>query len=137
LVVPNIEAAVQAWSVLLGVAAPEITITDPLELARTEYHGNLTPARAKLAFFSLGQIDLELIEPVEAPSTWQEQLETHGPSLHHIAFEIQEMAKRLVELQGHGLSLVQHGEFSGGRYAYLDGIARFGGILELLEFEGA
>jgi catechol 2,3-dioxygenase-like lactoylglutathione lyase family enzyme len=135
LVVGDIEKAVRAWSDLLGVPAPEITITDPVELAETEYRGKPTPARAKLAFFSLGQVDLELIEPVGAPSTWQEQLDAHGPSLHHIAFEVKGMGERISELAGHGLNLVQRGEFTGGRYAYLDGVERFGGLLELLEFD--
>jgi hypothetical protein len=135
LVVRNIEEAVQAWSNLLGVPVPEITITDPIELAKTEYHGSPTTARAKLVFFSLGQIELELIEPLSEPSTWQEQLDAHGQSLHHIAFEIQGMGDRLEELANHGLTLIQRGEFTGGRYAYLDGVERFGGILELLEFE--
>jgi catechol 2,3-dioxygenase-like lactoylglutathione lyase family enzyme len=135
LVVPNIEAAVQAWSALLGVQPPDITLTDPVDLAETEYYGSPTPARAKLAFFPLGQVMLELIEPLGAPSTWQEQLDAHGPSLHHSAFEVQGMGERLKELESHGLSLVQRGEFTGGRYAYLDGVGRFGGILELLEFD--
>jgi methylmalonyl-CoA/ethylmalonyl-CoA epimerase len=137
LVVRDIEAAVRAWSELLAAPTPEIILTDPVELAETEYRGQTTPARAKLAFFPLGQIELELIEPVGAPSTWQEQLDTHGPSLHHIAFEIKGMGERIEELAGHGLNLVQRGEFSGGRYAYLDGGERFGGILELLEFDNS
>ena len=64
LVVHNIEDAVQAWSHLLGVAPPEIIVTDAVEVAHTEYHGQPTPARAKLAFFQLGQVALELIEPI-------------------------------------------------------------------------
>jgi catechol 2,3-dioxygenase-like lactoylglutathione lyase family enzyme len=135
LVVPNIEAAVQAWSALLGVLPPDITLTDPVDLAETEYYGSPTPARAKLAFFPLGQVMLELIEPLGAPSTWQEQLDAHGPSLHHIAFEVQGMGERLEELEGHGLGLIQRGDFEGGKYAYLDGFQRFGAILELLEFD--
>lgn len=135
LVVPDIEAAVEAWSGLLNLPRPHVIVTDPVEIAKTEYQGRLTPARAKLAFFSLGQIELELIEPLGAPSTWQEQLDAHGPSLHHVAFEVQRMAERLEELAGHGLSLVQRGEFTGGCYAYLEGLESFGAILELLEFE--
>ena len=119
----------------LNVPTPNITVTDPVELAQTEYQGRPTPSRAKLAFFPLGQVTLELIEPLGAHSTWQEQLDAHGPSLHHIAFEVQGMAERLKDLASHGLSLVQRGEFSGGRYAYLDGLERFGAILELLEME--
>ena len=132
-VVKNIEDAVQAWSLLLGVAPPEIIITDPLELTHAEYKHQPTPARAKLAFFKLGQLDLELIEPIGGPSTWRDQLDGHGPSLHHIAFEVKGMADHIAKLTDHGLPLMQRGEYSGGRYAYMDGQDRMGAVVELLE----
>ena len=133
LVVPDIEAAVQAWALILGVDEPNIIITDPIDLAHTEYQGESTPARAKLAFFPMGQITLELIEPIGEPSTWNDQLTQHGPSLHHIAFEVKGMAERIAELAEHGLKLVQRGDYTGGRYAYLDGQEKFGAVIELLE----
>jgi len=133
LVVHNIEAAVQVWSRLLGVAPPNIIVTDPVDLAHTEYRGQPTPARAKLAFFHLGQVALELIEPTAEPSTWREHLAAHGPSLHHIAFEIKGMAEQINALAEHGLPLVQRGDYSGGHYAYLDGQEQFGAVVELLE----
>ena len=133
LVVPNIEEAVQSWSSLLGVPQPNIIITDTVDLAHTEYKSQSTPARAKLAFFPMGQVTLELIEPIGEPSTWNDQLVEHGPSLHHIAFEVKGMADRIAELAEHGLTLVQRGEYTGGRYAYLDGQERFGAVIELLE----
>lgn len=133
LVVPNIEEAARAWASLLGVPTPEIEMTGPVEQAHTQYRQQPSPARARLAFFQLGQISLELIEPVGEPSTWGDQLAAHGPSLHHIAFEIKGMADQLSILEQHGMSLLQQGDYSGGRYAYMDGTQRFGAVLELLE----
>jgi methylmalonyl-CoA/ethylmalonyl-CoA epimerase len=133
LVVQHIEDAVQAWCHLLGVEPPEIVTTDPLDLSHTEYKLQPTPARAKLAFIQLGQVTLELIEPIGGPSTWRDQLEAHGPSLHHIAFEVKGMAERVAILADHGLPLLQRGDYSGGRYAYMDGQPRMGAVVELLE----
>lgn len=133
LVVADIEATVKAWATLLGVPEPEIFITDTVDLAHTEYQGAPTPARAKLAFFPMGQITLELIQPLGHPSTWNDQLVQHGPSLHHIAFQIKGMAERTAALAEQGLKLVQRGDYTGGRYAYLDGQEKFGAIIELLE----
>ncbi len=133
LVVGNIEEAIQAWSALLGVPAPDVVITDTVEIAHTEYRQQPSPARAKLAFFHLGQVDLELIEPLGEPSTWRDQLEAHGSSLHHIAFQVKGMSDRLEALAAHNLPLLQRGDYTGGRYAYLDGSKQYGAILELLE----
>jgi methylmalonyl-CoA/ethylmalonyl-CoA epimerase len=132
-IVKDIEAAVQAWARLLGVEPPAIILTDSVDQAHTRYQGKPTPARAKLAFFDLGQVALELIEPVGSPSTWNDQLAAHGSSLHHIAFEIKGMDEQIHGLQKNGLRLVQRGDYTGGRYAYVDGQEDFGAVIELLE----
>jgi hypothetical protein len=131
--VRDIETKAQAWADMLGLPVPEIIITDTADLAHTEYQGEATPARAKLAFFHLGQVDLELIEPIGGPSTWQEQLDRHGESLHHLAFVIKGMKEKVAYLEAKGIPLVQRGDYTGGRYAYLDGTAQLGAVLELLE----
>lgn len=133
IVVGDIEAKARAWSEILGLPMPAIRVTDPVERAQTEYDGERTPARAKLAFFDMGQVQVELIEPVDGPSTWRDQLDRHGDSVHHIAFRIQGMGERTTYLAGHGIPLVQRGEYTGGRYAYFDSTAQLGTILELLE----
>ncbi|MBN1310168.1 MAG: VOC family protein [Anaerolineae bacterium] len=133
LIVHDIEKTVEAWALLLGVPQPDIMVTDSVDVAHTEYQGKPTPARAKLAFFQIGQVTLELIEPIDEPSTWDDQLKTHDQSLHHIAFEIDGMAERLPRLAELGLPLIQRGDYEGGRYAYLDGQEKYGAVIELLE----
>ncbi|MGQ9904419.1 MAG: VOC family protein [Anaerolineae bacterium] len=88
IVVRDVEARSRAWSQILGLPIPDIIITDAYDKARTEYNGRPTPARAKLAFFNMGQVSVELIEPIDGPSIWKDQLDQHGDSIHHIAFVI-------------------------------------------------
>ncbi len=132
LVVRDIEKTAQAYADLLGVEAPDVIITDVVEDAHTRYRGELTPARAKLAFFHIENITIELIEPVGAPSTWQETLETKGEGIHHIAFQVQDMEENVALLEKQGARLIQHGDFTGGSYAYVDATPKLGVILELL-----
>ncbi len=132
IVVEDIDQAVQAWSRLLGMEPSSIIVTDPEEIAHTRYEDQPTPARAKLAFFDLGRIVLELIQPLGKPSTWSDHLSAHGPGLHHVAFEVQGMEECIREL---GLRVIQRGEYTGGRYAYLDGQRPLGAVIELLEKE--
>jgi catechol 2,3-dioxygenase-like lactoylglutathione lyase family enzyme len=132
LVVKNIEAAAKAWAEVLGVPVPEARLTDPASQAHTRYRGRPTEARAKLAFFRLGPVSIELIEPVGEPSTWHDGL--RGPSaVHHIAFHVKDAAPVLERLAGLGLKAVQTGDYRGGRYTYVDAAARLGVTLELLE----
>ena len=133
IIVRDIEARVRDWSRILGLAQPAIITTDPVEIAHTEYQGQPTPARAKQAFFQMGQLAVELIQPLGEPSTWQDQLDAHGDSIHHIAFRIEGMGDKLAYLASQDMPLLQRGDYTGGRYAYVDGSAQLGLILELLE----
>ena len=60
IIVQDIEAKVRAWAEVLGLPMPEIMITDTYEHAQTEYKGKPSAARAKLAFFHLGQVEFPI-----------------------------------------------------------------------------
>lgn len=132
-VVNDIEKAGRAYADFLGVAAPEWSWTDAQDKAHTQFKGLPSPARAKLAFIKLRNITLELIEPDRNPSTWREFLDTRGQGIHHIAFEVKGMDEKTALLGKQGMPLLQKGDYEGGRYAYIDGTAGLGLILELLE----
>jgi hypothetical protein len=88
-----------------------------------------------MAFLNVGQVDIELLEPVGEPSTWNDHLQARGPGLHHVAFEVAGISGKRAYLNSQGLGLIQRGEFVGGRYAYFDSLERLGAILELLEHD--
>ncbi|MDQ1329683.1 MAG: hypothetical protein QG641_2975 [Candidatus Poribacteria bacterium] len=133
LVVRNIERTAKMYADVFGMEVPKAIITDPEEQAHTKFHGSPTQARAKLAFFNMGSLSLELIEPFGGPSTWKEFLDTHGEGIHHIAFQVKGMDWVIEYLDGKGIKPIQRGDFTGGRYAYVDGTESLGVILELLE----
>jgi catechol 2,3-dioxygenase-like lactoylglutathione lyase family enzyme len=133
LIVRDIEKSAKAYADLFGMDVPAWSLTDSEEKAHTRYHGQPTEARAKLAFFDMGSLSLELIQPVGGPSTWQEFLDAHGEGVHHIAFQIKGMDGQLALLERKGMPLVQRGDYTGGRYAYIDAIPQLAVVLELLE----
>ena len=133
LIVRDIEKSAQAFSEVFGLPVPEIIITDTQEIAKTRYRGKPTDARAKLAFFDMGQVNLELIEPIGAPSTWQEHLDENGEGVHHIAFTITGTEQVVAFLETKGIGVVQQGQYTGGMYTYVDSVPVLGVVLELLE----
>jgi methylmalonyl-CoA/ethylmalonyl-CoA epimerase len=133
LVVRDIGKTARAFADVFGVPVPPVNLTDGVDIAHTEYKGQPSEARAKLSFFNFGQVTIELIEPIGQPSTWQDFLDEHGEGVHHIAFEIKGMDKQITYLTGKGVPLIQRGDYTGGRYAYTDGVPQLGVVLELLE----
>ena len=69
ILVHDIEKTSQAYAHFFGIEKPHWSITDAVDKARTEYRGKPSDARAKLAFFDMGSLQLELIEPDHNPST--------------------------------------------------------------------
>jgi methylmalonyl-CoA/ethylmalonyl-CoA epimerase len=133
IVVRDIERSSRDFAEFFGIPVPRWKQTDTMDKAQTRFHGAPTPARAKLAFMRFGSLDIELIEPDAEPSTWREHLETRGEGVHHIAFVIEGMADRVRELEAHGHPLQQKGEYTGGRYAYIDTTRTLKTLVELLE----
>lgn len=133
ILVNDIEKVSAAYADFFGLEKPEIIVTDPEEIAQTRHNGKATEARAKLAFFDMGSVQLELIEPDHQPSTWRDYLNEHGEGPHHIAFVIEGMKEKIMLLEGKGFPLQQKGEYTGGRYAYMDTFKELKVLVELLE----
>jgi hypothetical protein len=134
IIVRDIAKSAREFAEFLGAPVPEIRQTGTVDVALTRHRGKPTQARAKLAFFDVGQgLRLELIEPDEHPSTWREHLDLHGEGVHHIAFGIKGMKEKIDRLAAEGMPLVQTGEYKGGRYAYIDAVGRLKTVIELLE----
>ncbi|MBB3114533.1 4-hydroxyphenylpyruvate dioxygenase-like putative hemolysin [Paenibacillus phyllosphaerae] len=133
ILVHDIEKTSQAYAQFFGMDVPSWFWTDTIDKAQTEYRGQPSEARAKLAFFDMGAVQLELIQPDEQPSTWREHLNQHGEGVHHIALNIKGMKTTIAGMAAQGMPLLQKGEYTGGRYAYMDTSDALKVIVELLE----
>jgi hypothetical protein len=113
---------------------PKINTTRPGSEVQVLYRGKPSDGRAKLAFFRLGQVSLELIEPVGAGTSWREGLDRHGESVHHIAFQVQDLEGSLRRLAAQDMPLVHRGRYDSdnGAYAYVDSERALGVVIELL-----
>ena len=134
-VTDDIERTGRWLSQVLDTSMPGIVTTAPRSEAETEYHGAPSEARCKLAFFDMGNVTIELIEPDENPSCWRDFLDENGPGCHHLAFRIKGMKAKTIAFEKGGHPLLQRGEFTGGRYAYFDTEKQLGALVELLEFD--
>ena len=133
IIVRDIEKSIDHYSRIFGMEKPPVRITPEYDQTQCTYRGNPTTGRAKLAFFHMGQVDIELIEPFGGPSIWQEFLDEKGEGVQHIAFRI-EGTDKVVEFFGqNGMGVAQQGNYTGGMYTYLDSAPQLGVIVELLE----
>ena len=138
-IVKDVEASKRKWAAFLGVPVPDTQPVGDYAVTGTTYKGQPAPgASCLMAFFDVGPgLQLELIQPNEAPSTWRDFLNKHGEGMHHIAFQVKDSAQQVANAEAAGLKLVQHGVYGdgSGEYNYLDA-PDLHCIVELLESYG-
>jgi len=90
--VEDIDASLEFWRDTLGLEAS--TIKDiPAEAAR-------------IAFFPLGESEIELVQPTTADSGLSRFLEKRGPGMHHLCLEVDDLAGMLEKLKAGGIQLI-------------------------------
>lgn len=83
----------------------------------------------------LGDMQLELIQPVSGDSLYQEFVQSNGPGIHHVAFEPDDFESAIAQAESNGLQIVQAGAMADGmmEFAYVDGAAAGVPFIELIK----
>lgn len=94
---------------------------------------------ARVAFLQLGDSEIELVEPINDSSGIARYLAKHGPGMHHICIEVEDIDAILVNLRGKGFRLInpepQYGD-GGEKYAFIHPESTKGVLVELYELPG-
>lgn len=135
-IVKDVEESKRKWASFLGVDVPETQPSGDYAVTQTQFQGEPAPeASCLMAFFDVGpNLQLELIQPNEKPSTWRNFLEEHGEGMHHVAFQVKDSKTCVANAEAAGLKLVQRGVYGdgSGEYNYLEA-PDLKCIVELLE----
>jgi len=129
-VVADLDAAQEALARSLG-ASPFVTL--PPALLPYRYRGRDVQCALALAFARSGDVQIELLQPVEGEGLHVEFLAEHGFGAHHLGFLIDQLDPELAHAAGLGFGEVMSGAFGSLRFAYLDTFAALGLYVELVE----
>ena len=97
------------------------------------FRGQPADVVADVSLAYSGDLQLELIRPVRGDSIYTEFLAAHGSGLHHVCFEVEDMAVALQQATEAGLEVLQAGSMAGGlmEFAYVDGSSAGAPYVEL------
>src|ERR1700737_4234270 len=86
------------------------------------YRGAEEHIRIRQAFVQLGDVEVELIQPLEGRSGYKDFLDETGGGIHHVLFEVSDIDPVLQELAKSGVTVLQSGTGirAGTRWAVLD-----------------
>ena len=130
IVVKDLDKAINYYEDVLGLGPfvkPEITYTEKF------YYGKPVNSIWKMAFASLGPVELELDQPVTGPSIFNDFLETYGEGIHHFGFDIKNLDEKLKVCEKLGIKVLQSGRTLHGGFALLDTRKTGGVIFELIQ----
>jgi len=124
LVVNDLQAVVENYWNILGIGPWDIYAWEtPLVYART-YHGKPAWAREKIALAQVGAVVLELCQPIDGDSVFQDFLMERGEGLHHLGFLVDDVDETVEILTKEGFPSLQGGHFGpteyNGAYNYID-----------------
>jgi methylmalonyl-CoA/ethylmalonyl-CoA epimerase len=123
----------------LGIAVPSLDQAVPYyEKAlglKCEHREEVVSQKVRTAFFHVGEVHLELLEPTSPDSPIAKFLEKNpSGGIHHIAFAADDVAGQLQRASGAGVKLIHEKPFDGAAgklVAFLHPKSTFGVLTEL------
>jgi hypothetical protein len=99
--------------VRLGIGPWRIYTFDSRTVTQRTYRGADADYAIKVCFADVGDLAVEIMQPLYGPSIFQEYLDEHGEGIQHIAFDIagRPWAERISEFGGRGFHVSQSGRF--------------------------
>jgi methylmalonyl-CoA/ethylmalonyl-CoA epimerase len=123
--VNDIEDSMRFWRDALDLVPSNITDV-PAEAAR-------------VAFLPVGESDIELVQPTTPDSSLSRYLEKHGPGLHHVCLQVDDLVGLLEQLKAKGVQLINNQpkkDDDGRLYAFIHPKSTQGVLVELYQLAG-
>ena len=105
-----IQTAENYWNIL-GIGPWEIRQWGSHVLYDRFYHGKPSWGRERIAHAYVGDLELELVQPVEGDSIYQDRIGEHGEGLHHLKFLCDDIDEVSRLLAAQGFTSIQSGHF--------------------------
>ena len=120
--VTDMEEALHFWQEALG-----------LQLDRVE---DVPVEKARVAFFHVGESEIELVQPTSNDNGLANYLEKKGPGIHHLCLEVDGIKAMIDQLISKGVEMINDSARTrddGKKYAFIHPKSTHGVLVELYE----
>lgn len=121
IVVENIEESLGFWRDALGLPMGKIQ--------------DVPQEEVQVAFLDAGESHIELVQPTTSDSGIAKYLSKKGQGMHHVCFEVEDIAVALDHMKTQGIELINETprERDGRKYAFIHPKSTGGVLVELYE----
>jgi len=131
LVVRNVDLAARRCFEEFGIGPWSFYTFDASTVKDMMIRGKRVDHAMRIASTTIGDVEWELIEPLDDKSIYAEHLRTHGEGLHHVMFDVENYAEARKQLGEKGCEEIVSGQWFGCPYSYLDTQASLGCLAEI------
>ena len=138
-VVKDLERTLDTLTNVFGIGPFKIVDFPPKDTdedVEMTYYGKPADFSAKFCFADMGNIELEIIQPISGKSVWFDFLEKHGEGIHHIKFLVSDLQETKQYLGEYNFELIQSGSAvgvnKGKTWAYFGTEDKIGFVIEVL-----
>jgi methylmalonyl-CoA/ethylmalonyl-CoA epimerase len=122
--VKSIEDRLMLWRDLFGIQVGAVE--------------DVVEQKVRVAMLTLGDIKLELLEPLTGDSPVAKYIAKRGEGIHHLSFEVTDIEERIDAFKKHGLTMIDEVPRKGAhgsRIAFIHPASTGGVLIELTEKE--
>ena len=123
IVVNDTESALSFWRDILGLELDHVAI--------------VSEQKSEVAFLRAGSSEIELVNPTSEDTGISRYLDKHGPGMHHLCLQVEDIDNILDDLRKKGVRLINENPLlgkHGQRYAFIHPESACGVLLELYEY---
>ncbi|HEY7381554.1 MAG TPA: VOC family protein [Gaiella sp.] len=133
MVVRDLDAAVRTYVHEYGIGPWEIYEFNPDTVADMQEDGQPVARSWRLALTRVGQVQWELIQPLDEESIYGRFLAEKGEGVHHVGVGVQSFEGAIETLADKGHGVAFGGEYNGVTFAYLPTDRDLGVITEIFD----
>lgn len=130
-VVEDVDDWMERLGKICNIQPWEVFRAEPPKLTEGTYHGENAEFSMYLAHGYAGDTMIELIQPLEGPTIYQDFLDEHGEGFHHIGCFSwgEEETYEIVELfEEYDMPVIQSANYGGADFWYFDTFDELNGV---------
>ena len=135
--VEDLEASIRGYIDRFGVGGWQVYTYGPKILNRMIYRGKNTSYSSRIGLNYISGTRIELIQPLEGQTVFNEFIEKHGYGQHHLGIYVDDIRAAITEAEAAGFTVIMegggHGLDGDGFFAYLDTEETLGTTYELIQ----
>ncbi len=133
IIVRDLEASMRTYVERYGIGPWAIYEFNPGTVRNMQEHGSPVERAWRLALAQVGNVQWELVQPLDEESIYARFLAEKGEGVHHVGVAVPDFAAAVEELGESGPGILFGGEYNGVTFAYLSTDRDIGVITEIFD----